>query len=283
MSDIKVNISKNNPKTSQASQKKTKKITKKKNNSKFVPSLFNNLVAMVIVAAIAGGIVYAWQNSIKEKGVKEAKNVTRRVKEDFEKKVAILENKVEKVQKENLELKKAKEELESKLGILSQAKTEFNNNKLGLYFLYPAVWGDVNWSKEGNKWNITWIENDNLVLGGTTKGYAATNTKEFIELNLKKKRNKYYLEFYVNGKKVEDKVLPKEVISVEGGEVVLLNKNSTSEIDNLPIKLTNNMLLAFIQLEKEDYPVAVFVNKNIKELSEKDFLAIIKTIKLNNK
>ncbi len=280
MSDIKVNISKGNPKTSQTSQKRSKKIIKKKNSFKSVPPLFSNLVIMIVVAIIAGGIVYAWQNSVKEKDVKEAKNVTRRVKEDFEKKVAILENKVEKVQKENLELKKAKEELESKLGILSQAKTEFNNNELGLYFLYPAVWGDANWSIEGNKWNVSWTENASLVLGGTIKGYVATDTKEFIELNLKEKRNKYYLEFYVDGEKLETEVSPREVITVEGGEVVLLNKNSTTEIDNLPVKLANNMLLAFVQLEKEDYPVAVFVNKNIKELSEKDFLAMIKTIQI---
>ncbi len=281
MSDIKVNISKKTSKTNQISSKKPKKTTKNKKNLSSVPPLFSNLLAMAILAAIVGGIVYAWQNSVKEKNIKEAKNVTRRVKEDFEKKIAILENKVEKIQKENLELKKKKEELESKLGILSQAKTEFNNSELGLYFLYPAVWGDVNWSIEKDKWNVSWTENASLVLGGTTKRYIATNTKEFIELNLNKKRSKYYLEFYVNGEKEENEVLPQKVIAIEGGrEAVLLNRNSISETDNLPVKLADNMLLAFIQLEKGDYPVAVFVDKDIKKLPEKDFLAIIKTIQI---
>ncbi len=280
MPDIKVNIKKDET-IKRVALKKNKKIANNKRETLKNNSIFRNLLPIIIISALVGGGIYVWQNSQKEKDVREAKNVTRRVKEDFEKKMAILENKIEKTQKENLELKKNKEALEDKVGLLAQAKKEFNNDDLGLYFLYPITWGEIVYSKKNGIWNLAFPENANLVIGGIESNYQASTTKNFTELSFEEKRNKYYLKFYVNGEEKKEEITPKQVLNVEGGKAVVLGSSSLKDGSKLPIKPSEEMLVIIVGLDKDNYQAAVFVDKNTKDMPENDLFNVINSIKIS--
>jgi len=261
-------------------------IKKKKHESGGLKQL---LVAVFITALIVGGGIYAWQKSSGTKIITNARKEALVTKMSFEERLANLKSKLTGVETENVELKERSEELTRRVELLNKAKIDFVDEELGLAFTYPALFGEIVITKteiaSGTKYLCTFTDNDKLIFGGVSTRFElprsqATATLAVIDtLGFSKKWRGYY---WLGPGEREHEINPVEVIKLDGGEALLVDRNSfeiDSEEDELPVDIGENVAVVF-NLDNKDFPGLAFLNQDFGMLPLESYKEMISTIKI---
>jgi len=273
------------PAVKKAPSKKTTKTYVKKDKS----GLSTLIIATIVTTLVVGGGIYAWQKSTGTKILTEARKEALETKMSFEERLASLKSKLTGVETENVELREKAEELAKRALLLGKAKIDFIDEELGLAFTYPALFGEIVITKteiaSGTKYLGTFTDNDKLIFGGISTSFElpasqATATLAVIDnLGFSEKRRNY---FWLGPGEREHEINPAEVIKFDGGEALLVDRNSfeiDSEEDGLPVDIGENVVVVF-NLDNEDFPGLAFLNQDFGMLPLESYKEMIKTIKI---
>jgi len=250
---------------------------------------FRILTSIGLTALVVGGIMYAWQDKVIENVEEEAGDKTETLKLDLEKRLSNLKSKITGVETTNVELKKTLEEFKKKAELLIGSKKEYKNDDLGLSFEYPASFGTVQFATttvaSSTIINMTFENNEKLVLAGVQDSYKKLSTSSPVSMSELKgfveKRKKFYLLGPNDAEEFE--VKPAQVIIFDGGEAILLDKNSfvvEEDGDGIPVDIGDNVAFVF-NLEKKEIPGLVIINSDFSMLPLNDFVLMMESFGVN--
>ena len=277
-----------------AALEKTEKIEKKsKKENKGGISI--TIISIFITALIVGGAIYVWQNKAADKDVEKVSSDARSSRQEFEKRLDNLKEKLSGTEKEKEELLKNKEELEEKAKLLEDAKKNYINEEMGLSFLYPAIFGEAKIEiiemATGTKFIGKFSKNDKLIFGGVSADYVRASTStvmDFIDTRgFADKKNKYYYQPGGMDENIDFEIQPAKIVGYRGGEALLLNKKSFDGQD----EFSKNSGEAFIDigenlgglfnLKNKEYKGIAFVNMDFSLMNMDAFIEMLKTIEVN--
>ncbi len=219
-------------------RKKVEKIKKKDNIKKtkrgnMKKGVFHHLINIIITASIVGGVIYLWQQSTGEEVLNSLKTETRDARREFENKIKMVKDKLKGAEYENSELKTVNEKLKSKASLLDEAVRNFKDSNLGFSFNYPAIFGDVDYTitdgETGKIFRGKFLENNNLVFGGSSKLLIGSSTPVNTILNVKGFNVDKDGVYRFNNDSKDEEVLfvPIEIMEISNGvEIVLVDYSS---------------------------------------------------------
>lgn len=287
-----------------AAKKKTtlrkKSVSEKKDESrnferaKDSGGLMSLITSVVVTAIIVGGGIYFWQNSTTGKNLKKISAEATASKEEFEKRLENLKEKLSGTEKEKEDLLASKKELEEKAELLKSAKKQYTNNDLGLSFLYPAVFGEVTveFTEKASStiFNGKFSLNDKLVFGGVSTNFvreATSSIYDFKEtLGFLDQKNKYYFEEPGKRDSTKFEIQPAKIIGYRGGEALVINKKSFIGQDDFsknagkPFVDIGENVGALLNLKKEKYKGVAFVNMDFGLMPMEGFEEMLKSVEV---
>lgn len=263
---------------------KSKKTVKKKEKRGFLSVLFS----ILITALIVGGGIYAWQSKTGIEKLEKAETETTSIKKEFEKRLEILKNKLTGVETENVELKVETEKLKEQEALLNKAKLEYSNIDNNFSFMYPAVFGEVSFATSsiatGTKFMGAFSKNDKLSFNGISQDYFFKSTSTKADLSdfkeYAKRRRVYY---FLGPGDLEIKIEPIEIIEIDNGEALLIDKSSfdfNSEDEAPPVNVGENMAALINLDDNKEYKGLILINKDLDILPEESFKNIIKSFEI---
>ncbi|MCK5320506.1 hypothetical protein KAJ61_03895 [Candidatus Parcubacteria bacterium] len=270
-----------------------KKLQKEKKDSK--GGVLTMAISVFVTALIVGGAIYAWQSKVADKDVEKVSSDARSSRQEFEKRLDNLKEKLLGTEKEKEELLKNKEELEEKAKLLENAKKNYINDEMGFSFLYPAIFGEVEIeiiaSATGTKFIGKFSKNDKLIFGGTSADYVRASTStvmDFIDTyGFADKKNKYYYQPGGMDENTDFEIQPAKIVGYRGGEALLLNKKSFSGQDEFSknsgesfIDIGEN-LGGLFNLKNKEYKGVAFVNMDFGLMNVEEFAEMLKSIEVN--
>ncbi|PIR13612.1 hypothetical protein COV49_01510 [Candidatus Falkowbacteria bacterium CG11_big_fil_rev_8_21_14_0_20_39_10] len=272
------------PKKRPAGKKKQEqKIQKTKEIKEASPT--SGGVMAVAAVIVVGIIIFVWQ-SHTGKRVREAQNENKNIKSEL----TNLKNSLFSVQSENEELKVENEDLKTMTEVLPNSKTEFKNTKLGLNFVYPAVWGEMKLTASagdaGKQYKGEFSHNGNLVLGGIDSRFSSSGEKSFLDTQGFRKRSGVY--FYKStGEDTGDqsmatyRIQPVEVINFSGGEILIVDSSSFID-ENLELAVMfspgQNGLGALVNLDNGLFPGLAIWDKDTSQMPLENFKEFLQTL-----
>ena len=270
-----------------------KKSQKEKKDSK--GGILTIAIAIFVTALVVGGVIYSWQSKVADKDVEKVSSDARSTRQEFEKRLDNLKEKLSGTEKEKEELLKSKEELEEKAKLLEDAKKNYVNDGMGFSFLYPAIFGEVEIetikAATGTKLIGKFSKNDKLIFGGVSADYVRASTStvmDFIDTRgFADKKNKYYYQPGGMDENIDFEIQPAKIVGYRGGEALLLNKKSFDGQD----EFSKNSGEAFIDigenlgglfnLKNKEYKGLAFVNMDFGLMNAEEFAEMLKTIEVN--
>lgn len=251
-------------------------------------------IAVIITTVVAGGGIYLWQNSTVGKSLDKISAEAVSSKEDFEKRLENLKEKLSGTEKEKAELLAAKKDLEEKAELLAGAKKQYVSNDLGFSFLYPALFGEASiefvQKATGTAFIGRFSLNNKLIFSGASKDYvreatssiyAFGETQGFID-----KQNKYYFHEPNKNEAGIFEIQPVKIIGYRGGEALLVDKKSFVGQDEFT-KNSGNPFLdigenagALLNLKNDKYQGLAFINMDFSLLPLDDFAEMLKTLEV---
>lgn len=300
--DAKIEKEKSEPKP--VARKKTatrKKAVKKTDEAKEVfqserrtkesGGLMSLIISVIATAVIVGGGIYFWQHSMTGKNLEKISADATASKEEFEKRLENLKEKLSGTEKEKEELAASKKELEAKAELLKTAKKQYISNDLGFSFLYPATFGEVTieFSEKatGTMFVGKFSMNDKLFFSGisadyvreaTSSIYDFTETQGFID-----QKNKYYFEEPGKRDSTKFEIQPVKIIGYRGGEALVINKKSFIGQDDFsknagkPFVDIGENVGVLLNLKKEKYKGVAFVNMDFGLMPMEGFEELLKS------
>ena len=229
-----------------------------------------------------------------DRDVEKISSDARSTRQEFEKRLDNLKEKLSGTEKEKEELLETKEELEEKTKLLENAKKNYASEKLGFSFLYPAIFGEVEIeiieAATGTKFIGEFSKNDKLIFGGVSADYERAGTSSaiaFIDtLGFIDKKNKYYYQPYGNNKNTDFEIQPAKIVGYRGGEALLLDKKSFVGQDEFtenagkPFADIGENLGGLFNLKQDEYKGVAFVNMDFSLMSAETFAEMLKTIEV---
>ncbi len=272
------------------SQKSKKIINPKKENMPKQKSFLTNLISIIVTAAIVGGAVYAWQSKEKTDSLGKIQQDAKNTREGYERSLSLIDNKVKKAEDENTELKTKLEELEGKVELIKDAEKKYNNEELGISFSYPAIMGNINYEKtssnSGEKFVSRFSLNNNFHFAGVSSSFSEDENASSTEVNfdnfmkLEKERNDYFATFSKDAELFRYRVNPAEVIALNGGEALLVDKNSFVIENDLPQVGIGQNVGAIMSTKKENFAGIAFLNSDFGQLPLESFKNLLKNIEI---
>lgn len=270
---------------------KSKKIfNPKKENMSKQKSFLTNIVSVIVTAAIVGGSVYAWQESAKSDSLDKIAQDAKNVREGYEKSLSLNQNNSRKIEDENSQLKNKVEELEGKVELIKDAVKQYNNEELGISFSYPAVLGNIDYEKtssdSGENFMSKFSMNNNFYFAGVSSSFkevAGEQSGEVVFNNfqkLEKVRNDYFATFSKNDQALRYKVNPIEIIAFNGGEALLVDKNSFVVENDLPQVAVGQNVGAILSTKKDNFAGVAFLNSDFEQLPLDSFKNLLKNIEI---
>jgi len=253
------------------------------------------IISVFVTALIVGGAIYVWQGKVADNDAEKVSSDARSTRQEFEKRLDNLKEKLSGTEKEKEELLKNKEELEEKAKLLEDAKKSYINEEMGFSFLYPAIFGEAEIeiieAATGTKFIGKFSKNDKLIFGGASADYVRASTStvmDFIDtLGFVDKKNKYYYQPGGMNENTDFEIQPAKIVGYRGGEALLLNKKSFSGQDDFSknsgeafIDIGEN-LGGLFNLKNKEYKGVVFVNMDFGLMSAEEFAEMLKTIEVN--
>lgn len=267
---------------------------KKQEKNEKKNSILTAIISIFVTALVVGGVIYVWQNNRADKDVEKASSDARSTRQEFEKRLDNLKEKLAGTEKEKEELLKNKEELEEKAKLLDDAKKNYVNEEMGFSFLYPAIFGEVKIeiieAATGTKFIGKFSKNDKLIFGGASADYERASTStimDFIDTRgFVDKNNKYYYQLGGMDESTDFEIQPAKIVGYRGGEALLLDKKSFSKQD----EFSKNSGEAFIDigenlgglfnLKNKEYKGVAFVNTDFGLMNVEAFTEMLKTIEV---
>lgn len=267
---------------------KTKKVKKEKTTSKKKAKgqLMSNFITLLITALIVGGGIYYWQGKSVNEKVGKVEKSARDARAGFEKKIEDLKNKVKGIMTENEDLAKQNEELKVKTEeLLAVALKQYENEEIGLSFLYPASFGEVQLEftngAKGRRFKGTFSENSDFYFGAVNTEFENSTTTIATTTIIDsqgyyKKSSDYYFQTIGEIESTDYKITPTNLIKSLTGEVVVINKGSFGEdAENFDIE---ENIAALANSKEEEFKGVTFVNKNFEKLPIESFEQLLKSI-----
>lgn len=281
-------------------KKITKTVEEKKESSKNergmkdAGGLMSLVVSVVLTAVIVGGGIYFWQHSMVGKNLKKISADATASKEDFEKRLENLKEKLSGTEKEKENLLAAQKELEIKAELLKSAKKQYVSNDLGFSFFYPATFGDVSiefvQKATGTVFNGKFSLNDKLIFSGVSTNYvseATSSVHDFIETQgFLDQKNKYYFEEPGKKDSTAFEIQPVKIIGYRGGEALVINKKSFVGQDEFtknagkPFVDIGENIGALLNLKNDKYKGLAFVNMDFGLMPMESFEEMLKTVEV---
>lgn len=240
-------------------------------------------ISVVAVGAviIVGFIVFIWQNHTGKR-IRQAENERENIKTEL----TNLKNNLFSVKSENEELKVENEDLKSQTEVLPNSKTEFKNSKLGLGFVYPAVWGEMKLTASagdtGKRYKGEFSYNGNLVMGGIDGEFTSSEAGSFLDTQGYRKRGGVYFYKSTGAEEaITYRIEPVKVISFSGGEIVIVDSSSFID-ENLEAAAVfspgQNGLGALINLDNDSFPGLAIWNKDTSQMPLENFEEFLQTL-----
>jgi len=256
--------------------------------------LAQTAISIALTAAVVGGGIYFWQSHSAGKDIEKISAEARSSKEEFEKRLENLKEKLSGTEKEKEGLLAEKKDLEEKTALLKEAKKQYVNNDLGLSFMYPALFGELSFEftpkASGTVFVGKFSKNDKLVISGVSADYMREGTSSIFAFaenqGFVDQKNKYY--FAAPGKKETGnfEIQPVKIIGFRGGEALVLSKKSFVGQDEFtknsgkPFVDIGENAGALFNLKKGKYAGAAFINMDFGLLPMADFEEMLKTIEV---
>ena len=271
-----------------------REMIEKKSKKENKGGILTMAISVFVTALVVGGAIYAWQSKVADKDVEKVSFDARSSRQEFEKRLDNLKEKLLGTEKEKEELLKNKEELEEKAKLLENAKKKYVNDEMGFSFLYPAIFGEVEIeiisTATGTKFIGKFSKNDKLIFGGTSADYERASTStvmDFIDTyGFADKKNKYYYQPGGMNENTDFEIQPAKIVGYRGGEALLLNKKSFSGQDEFSknsgksfIDIGEN-LGGLFNLKNKEYKGVAFVNMDFGLMNVEEFADMLKSIEV---
>ena len=251
-------------------------------------------ISIFVTALVVGGAIYVWQSKVADKDVEKVSSDARSTRQEFEKRLDNLKEKLSGAKKEKEELLETKMELEEKAKLLENAKKNYINDEMGFSFLYPAIFGNVEIeiirTATGTKFIGKFSKNDKLIFGGASADYERESTStvmDFIDTSgFIDKKNKYYYQSCGEDKNTDFEIQPAKIVGYRGGEALLLDKKSFAGQDEFtensgkPFIDIGENLGGLFNLKKDEYKGVAFVNTDFSLMNIEAFTEMLKTIEV---
>lgn len=248
--------------------------------------------AIVLIALIVGGVLFFWSNSRFSELDKKIDNLEQ-VMENGDQ-ISIVndtnlseeDDKIERAEEEDVE-----RDYTGKVDIKF-----YENQELGLSFSYPVEYGEVTFAKKdfnhdgnsGESFTLTFSGNKDLVFSGISKDFQVGTSNFLITWNqgFVKKDGKYYVQTIYNGLNYETPKLfevkaNKFFTNDNGVDILMVDEKFRSRDDfNQSEWPVGDQLGAFVNLEGEYFRGFGVIDKNLSNISQKNFEEILNSIKV---
>lgn len=251
-------------------------------------------ISIVVTAVIAGGGIYFWQHNAAGKNLEKISADARSSKEEFEKRLENLKEKLSGTEKEKEELLVSKKDLEEKAELLKEAKKQYVSDDLGFSLMYPALFGDVSVEfikkATGTAFVGKFSKNDKLIFSGVSADFireATSSAYDFAETQgFTDKKNKYYFREPGKIESTAFEIQPVKIIGYRGGEALVMDKKSFVDQDEFtknsgkPFVDIGENAGALLNLKKGNYKGLAFVDMDFGLMPMEAFEEMLKTIEV---